>query len=116
MGGIRVNRNTHEFGFLHRSRQILDRGGVVGVFPESRIPKPGEARPLEFKPSAALLALTSGVPVIPVYTDGAYFCRKRAHVVIGTPVYAADLTEEGLTEKENILRVSEAHWLLEQGL
>ena len=107
LGGILVDRNAYDFSFLDSSMQILEKGGVVGVFPESRIPQPGEQRPLPFKPSAAWLAILSGAPVIPVYTNGVYFSMRRAKVVIGTPFYAADFTDESLSEKENISRVNE---------
>lgn len=107
LGGILVDRNAYDFSFLDSSMQILEKGGVVGVFPESRIPQPGEQRPLPFKPSAAWLAILSGAPVIPVYTNGVYFSLRRAKVVIGTPFYAADFTDESLSEKENISRVNE---------
>ena len=107
LGGILVDRNAYDFSFLDSSMQILEKGGVVGVFPESRIPRPEEQRPLPFKPSAAWLAILSGAPVIPVYTNGVYFSMRRAKVVIGTPFYAADFTDESLSEKENISRVNE---------
>ena len=107
LGGILVDRNAYDFSFMDRSMQILEKGGVVGVFPESRIPRPEEQRPLPFKPSAAWLALLSGAPVIPVYTNGVYFSKHRAKVVIGTPFYAADFTDASLSEKENIARVNE---------
>lgn len=108
MGGIKVDRTTHDFGFLAKSENILNKGGVVAIFPESRLPRKGEERPLPFVPSAAYLALTSGVPVIPVWTNGSYFAKKRAGVVVGTPVRAADFTDPSLTEKENISRVTQA--------
>lgn len=107
LGGIRVDRNAHDFGFLPKSLSILSRGGVVGIFPESRLPRPGEERPLPFKVSAALLALESGAKIVPVVTNGSYFCRKRARVLIGKPIHAAELLEEGVTEKENLAIVSE---------
>ena len=107
LGGILVDRNAYDFSFMDVSMQILEKGGVVGVFPESRIPRPEEQRPLPFKPSAAWLALLSGAQVIPVYTNGVYFSKHRAKVVIGTPFYAADFTDESLSEKENIARVNE---------
>ena len=91
---------------MRESEALLNEGKVVGVFPESRIPKPGEETPLPFKPSAAYLALLSGAPVIPVYTNGAYFCRARARVIIGKPIYARELCDAALSEKENIERVS----------
>ncbi len=109
LGGIRVDRTNCDMGFLNKSREVLEKGGVLGVFPESRIPKPGEPRPLAFKTSAAWLALASGVPVIPVVTNGAYFKfpKARARVLIGKPLLAADLTEEGLDEEETLQLVTD---------
>ncbi len=107
MGGIRVDRDTHDFGFMPKSLRILERGGVVGIFPESRLPLPGEARPLPFKVSSAYLALTSGAKIVPVVTNGSYFCRKRARVLIGKPILVADLLEAGKSDTENLQIVSE---------
>ena len=108
MGGIFVNRNAFDFGFIAKSQEILDKGGVVGIFPESRLPLKGEERPLEFKPSAAYLALLSGAPVIPVFTNGKYFTWQRARVIIGTPVDVQALTDDSLSEKENLAAVTKA--------
>ena len=108
LGAIYVNRETRDFSFCDESVKLLREGWVLTIFPESRLPKKGEERPLSFKTSSAYIALQSGAPVIPVVTNGSYFnLRRRAHVLIGTPVYAADLKEEGKSEKENLRIVSE---------
>ncbi len=107
LGGVRVDRNTHDFSFLAASEQVLRRGGVMEIYPESRIPRPGEKTPLPFKPSAAYLALTTGVPVIPVYTNGSYFKKKRARVMIGTPIDLRQYCDEHLSDKENLTRANE---------
>ncbi|MBO7520588.1 MAG: 1-acyl-sn-glycerol-3-phosphate acyltransferase, partial [Clostridia bacterium] len=108
MGGIFVDRDTHDLGFIARSESILEKGGIVGVFPEGRLPREGEERPLPFKTGAAFLALSSDAPVIPVYTNGSYFNKKRARVIIGRPVFAQDFVTDDLSDKEKIGRVSEA--------
>ncbi len=107
LGGIYVNRDTHNFGFISESEDILRKGGVVGIFPEARLPLKDEQRPLPFKPSAAYLALSSAVPVIPVFTNGSYFNRRRARVIIGKPVDVSEFCKEGNSDKENIEAVSE---------
>ena len=107
LGGIRVDRAAHDFGFLRVSEDVLRRGGVVGVFPESRLPREGETPPLPFKPSVAYLALATGAPVIPVYTNGRYFQWKRAAVIIGKPLLPGELTDASLSEKENIDRAAQ---------
>ncbi|MBR4661608.1 MAG: 1-acyl-sn-glycerol-3-phosphate acyltransferase, partial [Clostridia bacterium] len=106
MGGIYVDRDGFDFGFVTKSCDILAKGGVVGIFPESRIPKSGEERPLEFKTSAAYIALRADAPVIPVVTNGSYFKRKRARVMIGEAINVRDLSDPALGEKEDLKNVS----------
>lgn len=102
MGGIFVDRDSFDFSFIDKSVEILQKDGVVGIFPESRLPKKGETRPLPFKKSFVLIALQSNSPMIPVYTNGKYFCKERCRVIIGKPVFASDLEDKNKTEKENI--------------
>lgn len=108
LGCIPVNRNTHDFSFINKSLSVLEQGGVIEIFPESRIPRKEEARPLEFKNSAAYIALQSGARIIPVYTNGAYFTRKRAGVLIGTPMYVKDYIDAKADEKTNIVALTRA--------
>lgn len=107
LGGIYVNRNNHDLSFVRKSVDILDGGGVVGVFPEGRLPRKGEKTPLPFASSVTYIALQSGAPIIPVYTNGSYFGRKRARVIIGRPIDVLELADPSLTEKENLLQITE---------
>ena len=93
LGGIRVDRNAHSFSCIHESQHLLENGWVVGIFPEGRLALPGETKPLAFQPGAALLALETGVPVIPVAVSGVYF-RESIHIRIGAPLYLRQLTTE----------------------
>lgn len=93
LGGIRVDRDVYDFGFIGESLEVLDRGGIVGIFPESRLPVNGV--PFPFKSSVVQIALNTDAPIIPVYTDGNYGLFKRAHVVIGAPIYLSELRKEG---------------------
>lgn len=108
MGGIYVNRDVHDLSCLDKSNEILSKGGKVLIFPEGRIPKKDEERPLEFKPGAAILTLMSEAPIIPVYTNGIYFTKKRVMVIIGTPIKIENLIDKNLSEKENIDIVNKA--------
>lgn len=107
MGGIMVDRDAYDFAFIEKCGKILEKKGVVGIFPEGRLPLKGEEPPIPFTPSAAYLALMSGAPIIPVYTNGSYLKKKRARVIIGKPIDALSLTDDNLSEKENIERVNE---------
>ena len=101
LGGICVNRNGSDMGFMSESAAILQKGGVVGIFPEGRLPRRGETPPIEFLPGAAYLSMNTGVRVIPVYTNGSYFQKKRARVVIGKPMDPEEHFDPALAPNEN---------------
>ena len=46
--------------------------------------------------------------MIPVYTNGAYFSKQRAKVVIGKPIDPTLFDDRSRTDKENIERLTEA--------
>lgn len=106
LGGIKVNRDTHDFSFLGKAERILEKGGVVEIYPEARLATPDEEKPLPFKPSVAYLALQSGAPIIPIYNDGKYFGKSRTCVVIGKPIYVQEWYNEQISEKENLDAIS----------
>ena len=108
MGGIHLDRYAHRYGFMEQSLQILRRGGVVGIFPEGRLPVQGETPPIAFQPGAAYLSLASGVKIIPVWTNGSYFRKKRARVVIGTPLTPEMFSGLSVPEKEKIALYTDA--------
>lgn len=107
LGGIKVDRYTGDAACVEKSIKILKKGGVVGVFPESRLPKTGEETPLPFKQGAAYLALYCNVPVIPVYLSGGYFGKNRAEIIIGKPLNVYDFVDDSKDDKENLTLVSE---------
>ena len=39
--------------------------------------------------------------------NGKYFTKERARIIIGEPIYVADLYDAELSEKENMSRISE---------
>ena len=106
LGCVKVERNIHDFSFLMELKRILDKGGVVEIYPESRLPQKDEERPLEFKPSYVYLALESGAPIIPVYNNAKPFAKERERVIIGKPIYVEDLYDVSLSEKENIENIN----------
>ena len=108
LGAIKVDRNSYDFGFMYEMIEVLNNNKVGLVFPESRIPKEDEIGTLlDFKPSYVYLALHTGVPIIPVYTNGVYGKLKkqkkdRARLIIGKKFYINDLYDSNKSEKENI--------------
>lgn len=108
MGAIKVDRHTQDYAFISKSVDVLNKGGVVEIYPEGRIPdQENDEKPLPFKPSTIYIALESGAPIIPVYTNGKYFTKERARVIIGEPVYVTDLYDSNLSEQENVSNINE---------
>ena len=106
LGCVKVERDQHDLSFISKMKSILDRGGVVEIYPEARLPRKGEERPLEFKPSYVYLALESGAPIIPVYNNAKPFGKERERVIIGKPILAEELYDQKLSEKENINNIN----------
>ena len=98
IGSVKVDRTGFDFGFMCEAIDILDEGGVVGIFPQGRLPVNG--KPFPFKPSVSFIALHSDAPIVPVYIDGQYKLTKRTHMVIGDPIYLKDLRPENMTDVE----------------
>lgn len=92
MGGIYVDRDARNFGFVERSQEILSKGGTVGIFPEGRLPVDG--KPFPFKPGVVYLALRTGAPLVPAYTAGRYGLFRRSRVVLGEPIDLSALCRE----------------------
>lgn len=106
-GCIKVDRENYDMVFLDRMKRILSRGGVVEIYPEARIPKKDEEKPIAFKPSYVLLALESGAPIIPIYNNGKMLGSGRRRVVVGKPIDASRLYDHSLTERENIRNIND---------
>ena len=102
LGGIKVERQNYDFDFINKALEKLEKGKVLEIYPESRLPLKHEKNILPFKPSFVYLALESDAPIIPVYTNGEYNTKKRTKVLIGEKIYLRELYDDSKSEKENI--------------
>ena len=105
IGGIYVNRDNYDFSFMYETIKVLDKGGIVGIFPQGRLPVGDKEWP--FKPSVTYIALNSDAPIVPVYTDGNYGLFKRAKVVIGTPIDIHEFCTQKNPNEAEIKRLTE---------
>jgi 1-acyl-sn-glycerol-3-phosphate acyltransferase len=83
---IPINLQRPDFGALRGALSHLERGGVVGIFPEGPFSVNGRLE--RGLPGVALLALKAGVPVVPAALHGTYEAlhRRRFHVPRPTPL------------------------------
>ena len=106
LGCIKVDRNAYDVSFINKSASLLQNGKVIEIYPEARLAKEGEERPLPFTTSTVYLALETDAPIIPVYTEGSYFVKTRNHVIVGKPFYARDFYDSSLSHSENVDKIT----------
>lgn len=105
LGGIKVDRDGKDFGFVPDCLEVLDGGGTLGIFPQGRLPVDG--KPFPFTVSTAFIATNTDVPIIPVYTGGKYGLSRRADVVIGAPIYVSEHLQPGLSRDEQLQKLTD---------
>lgn len=99
LGGIFVDRDVCNFSFIEDSLEVLDKNGIVGIFPQGRLPVDG--KPFPYKPGIVLVALRTDAPIVPVYTDGNYGIFKRTHIMIGEKIHLRDfVSSENVSDDE----------------
>lgn len=99
---------------IKQSLKILQRGGVLGIFPEGGVDRQKDDLPI--KAGAAYLATKVGVPIVPIRIKGAdkalprgaKFIRSlnKIEVKIKKPIYCSRQTNKN---KEIIKRVVESY-------
>lgn len=87
--GIPVDRGNADMASIRMSMTVLKAGHTMGIFPEGTRSKGDAMLPLQG--GAAMIALRSKSPVVPVYIDGDYSLFKRVTVRVGKPVEMEDL-------------------------
>lgn len=70
IGSIPLNLHRPAAGAIKRALELLESGGVIGIFPEG--PFSQEGRLVEGQPGVAMIALRARVPVVPVAIRGTY--------------------------------------------
>lgn len=105
LGGIKVDRDGKDFGFVSKCLEVLDQGGTLGIFPQGRLPVNG--KPFPFTVSTAFIATHTEAPIIPVYTPGGYRPFKRTDVVIGAPIRIAEYCQEGLSQEQQLQQLTQ---------
>jgi 1-acyl-sn-glycerol-3-phosphate acyltransferase len=77
-----IERGRGDAAAVSRARELLDRGEIVGIFPQGTC-KPFRRRP--FHRTAAKLALAAGAPLVPVALVGTERILRPHRVRVGLP-------------------------------
>lgn len=105
LGTIPVNRRIRDATALSEARDVLDKGGVIGIFPEGRFNRT-EQTVLPFKPGTARMAARSKAALVPFAIKGNYnIIGKRVEIEFYRAIDAAgrDAVSIG-RELENAVR------------
>lgn len=98
VGVFPVNRGAGDLGALKQALKGLQSGAKLVIFPEgTRVNRRGET---EAKGGVSLLALRSGVPIVPVHCGGPRKFLHRNTIVFGQP-YVPQIAGRRPTAEEN---------------
>lgn len=91
LGAFPVKRNSGDAQSIRTAVQILNEGGLLGIFPQGKCVF--DNTPFKPKAGAALIAGLSKAPILPasIYCDGVIKPFKRVTVRIGKPISPEEL-------------------------
>lgn len=85
MGAYPVKRGKGDIESVKTSIKLLKGGDIIGIFPEGTRSARREGKPAEPKAGVALLAVKTGVPIVPVAIVGNYKLFSKVKVIFGQP-------------------------------
>jgi len=94
LGMISVDRGHTDMEAMRACMKVLKGGGVLGIFPEGTRHHEGVMEHIES--GVALIALRSGVPLVPIYIKGRVALFHFTRTWVGDPIPTDDLRAEGI--------------------
>ena len=94
---IFVDRHNSDMEAMRACVKAVREGNVLGIFPEGT--RHHEGLMEEIESGVALIALRSGVPLIPVYIQGKLRPFRKLDVLIGEAIPMDDLRAEGVNSE-----------------
>lgn len=103
LGSFPVKRGAGDVGSIKAVYKLLEKGKIVGIFPQGTRIDPTKIETMKVKSGAAMIAANTGVPIIPAAVQGSYKLFSKMKVIYGDPFViekAQDIkyTKEDLTE------------------
>ncbi|MGI6004608.1 MAG: lysophospholipid acyltransferase family protein [Christensenellales bacterium] len=99
-----VKRGASDLHSLRTSLKVLEGGGMLGIYPEgTRYPDAEGVQPLHN--GAAMIALRSGAPMVPVYLDSAAGPFKLNRIYAGPPIVVDN--REGVVNSRRMKMVTD---------
>jgi 1-acyl-sn-glycerol-3-phosphate acyltransferase len=105
LGAFPVRRGKGDAASVKTALELLRKGHVVGVFPEGTRRKGKNKKSVTAKGGAAMLAVKSGAPILPVALKGDYKLFSTIKVIFGKP-FSLDIEENKKYNKEELREMS----------
>ena len=100
LGVFPVKRGSGDVGSIKNAFKLLEEGKVVGIFPQGTRINPENIEKIRVKPGAALIALRTGVPIVPAFVQGSYKIFGKMKVVYGDPFTIENKQDEKYSKEE----------------
>ena len=114
-GAFPVERGAGDLAAIKNAFKILRAGGILGIFPEGTRTRTNEIR--RFQHGAAMIAIRTGAPVLPVYLSRTLRPFCKTYVMVGEPIRIEDVAQEAkLSDTEEIKRISNYYYAKMQEL
>lgn len=100
LGAFPVKRGKGDVGSIKSAYKLLDEGKIVGIFPQGTRIAPAKIETVKVKPGAAMIAVNTGVPIIPAAVQGSYKLFSKMRVIYGDPFFIESENEKKYTKEE----------------
>lgn len=94
-----VARGSADLKSIKSAIKVLESGKAFGIFPEGR--RMIADRMDEFEMGTSLIAMRSGVPVVPIYLHNRIYKMFRRKLIVGDPIYSEDSCLKNASRREN---------------
>ena len=105
-GAFSVDRGKGDLGAFKNAFNVIEDGGVVGIYPEGKRAKDGIMK--KFHTGVSIIAIRTGAVACPLYLSGKFKPFKKTYMIFGDPV---DLKQEfgdvKLTDNETMRKTAE---------
>jgi len=105
LGAFPVNRGKGDVGAIKTVFKLLKEGKIVGIFPEGTRTGGKINANRKIKPGIAMLAIKSGVPIIPVAIKGSYRLFGKVKVIFGQP-FKIEADENRKYHNDELIEIS----------
>ena len=95
-GAFPVDRSKGDIGAIKTAIEVLKQNKVLSMFPEGTRHRDGQFR--DIKKGAAMIAIKSDVPIIPMRIIGNWRIFSKMTLRIGEPIYPTGHNKDTMTE------------------